>query len=323
MSAISAQPSPFGRLTRERHIEWTVNPTGQKFSFPEPSVEETSHRPVGQIWEAPSESEGVPRILSPLATHPEGARDQSPNRDAWAHPKTAQPGRRCQGVQDFALGPLAGKGREREERRSAQLPVASRYPGLGLLAGIRRVCITVKADGFVRSPQRRSYIISCTALGREVFVATEDCNACCFHLCGPARPCHLCLRDQGGHVLLWFCRPFRLGLACLPGCQMEMKAYTSDNELVGTVRQRPKLFSHLLEVCDAQGLATLLIHGSWASSRCFTEQEFQVLSSTDSVVATIWKKWPGFNEERNMDHETFGMDVGASDTIYWATEEEE
>lgn len=42
----------------------------------------------------------------------------------------------------------------------------------------------------------------------------------------------------------------------------------------------------------------------------------QVDSNIGERVGTIWKKWPGFNEERNMDHEYFGLD-GESGFVKW------
>lgn len=35
---------------------------------------------------------------------------------------------------------------------------------------------------------------------------------------------------------------------------------------------------------------------------------YQIVSNTGEKVGTIWKKWPGFNDEHNMDHEYFGLD---------------
>ncbi|KAG6931963.1 phospholipid scramblase 2-like, partial [Chelydra serpentina] len=37
-----------------------------------------------------------------------------------------------------------------------------------------------------------------------------------------------------------------------------------------------------------------------------------VTSRAGSPVAVIWKRWPGFNEDRNMDHEFFGVDISAN-----------
>ncbi|XP_075794259.1 phospholipid scramblase 2-like [Pelodiscus sinensis] len=60
------------------------------------------------------------------------------------------------------------------------------------------------------------------------------------------------------------------------------------------------------------------VRGSCMASRCSSNQEFQVTSRTGSPLAVIWKRWPGFNEDRNMDHEFFGVDIaaklGAEDT---------
>lgn len=34
----------------------------------------------------------------------------------------------------------------------------------------------------------------------------------------------------------------------------------------------------------------------------------QIVSNIGEEMGTVWKKWPGFNEEQNMDHEYFGLD---------------
>lgn len=34
----------------------------------------------------------------------------------------------------------------------------------------------------------------------------------------------------------------------------------------------------------------------------------QIVSNVGENVGTIWKKWPGFNDEHNMDHEYFGLE---------------
>lgn len=34
----------------------------------------------------------------------------------------------------------------------------------------------------------------------------------------------------------------------------------------------------------------------------------QVVSMLGESLGRIWKKWPGFNKEYNMDHEYFGLD---------------
>lgn len=33
----------------------------------------------------------------------------------------------------------------------------------------------------------------------------------------------------------------------------------------------------------------------------------QIISDIGEEVGMVWKKWPGFNEEQNMDHEYFGL----------------
>lgn len=95
------------------------------------------------------------------------------------------------------------------------------------------------------------------------------------------------------------------------------------------------MFTPLLEVCDAEGASAVRIQGSCCPCRCFTNQQFkvptegenvfyeykpknpnpnltltaqQIVSNIGEEVGAVWKKWPGFNEEQNMDHEFFGLD---------------
>ncbi|KAJ1087360.1 hypothetical protein NDU88_000536, partial [Pleurodeles waltl] len=71
------------------------------------------------------------------------------------------------------------------------------------------------------------------------------------------------------------------------------------------------LFSPLLEVCDSEGGRVMNIHGCWSATRCYADQEFQVTSLAGHSVAVIWKRWPGYNEDCNMDHDFFGLDISA------------
>ncbi|XP_028587614.2 phospholipid scramblase family member 5-like [Podarcis muralis] len=314
MSVINSQPSPFGHLTRERHIESMAKPLKWD-DGPELLAGEASQGCTSDVSATGSDSTRLQR--HPLqVVNTWGIKGYNCSTEAWMCYETAPSRTKCQGALGLPLVPPAYGGGQGGELGPSWHREAGPHPGLQLLAGAQELCITSKAErhGLVSSSQRSSYIIRGAAGERGLLLlATEECNNCCFHLCGPARPCHLCLQDEEGHVVLWFCRPFRLGLSCLRCCQMEMVAFTGDNQLIGTVRQRCGTFSHFLEVSDACGFATMKIYGSCIPRRCFSEQEFQVLSSTDSVVATIWKKWPGFKEERNMDHESFGVDLVAAD----------
>lgn len=56
--------------------------------------------------------------------------------------------------------------------------------------------------------------------------------------CGPARACTLQGFDQDRQKIFLFERPFRADMCCLGCCLMEIKAYTAQRELIGTVHQR-------------------------------------------------------------------------------------
>lgn len=98
------------------------------------------------------------------------------------------------------------------------------------------------------------------------------------------------------------------------------------------------MFTPLLEVCGSEeASARVRVQGSCCPQRCFSNQQFQVghiqaipqmnvivffykcasirflftqqiVSNMGEKLGTIWKKWPGFNVERNMDHEHFGLE---------------
>ncbi|XP_077204226.1 phospholipid scramblase 3-like [Paroedura picta] len=299
MPVIDAQPSPFGHLTRERHIESVSRPPKKKQDFLE--AEEVSPCPPARATNSPCSTWG-----------------RSCRVDAWTDSQVGALPSGCQGPPALPVGwpgcpgrlsPPHPPGVKEKEDGSCS--------GLQVLAGVRQLFITSKAElhGGSGPLARRGYVVGTAAHGRGPLLVTEEAySQCCFHLCGPNRSCHLFLQDREGRVALWFCRPFRMGLGCLGCCcPMEIRAFTGDNQLVGTVRQSCSIFSHLLEVRDACGSATMKIRGVGARCRCFTRQEFQVLSSEGHAVASIWKKWPGFQEECNMDHDFFGVDMAAAD----------
>ncbi|RXN05308.1 phospholipid scramblase family member 5-like protein [Labeo rohita] len=72
---------------------------------------------------------------------------------------------------------------------------------------------------------------------------------------------------------------------------------------------RWSMFTPYFEVCDSEGISAVRIQGSCCNTRCLSEQELQVISSIGESIGRIWKRWPGYNEECNMDHEHFGLDV--------------
>ncbi|KYO47173.1 phospholipid scramblase 2-like [Alligator mississippiensis] len=157
---------------------------------------------------------------------------------------------------------------------------------------------------------RRSYTVG-SAQVKELLVATEEADRLCLLLCGPARATCIRLQDPQGCDILRFHRPYWVGACCLGACWAEMRVFGASNQLVGSVQQRWSALSHRWEVCNARGTGTMSIQGSCATSRCSTEQEFQVTSHAGSPLAVIWKRWPGFSEDCNRDHEFFGVDISA------------
>ncbi|KAF3858363.1 hypothetical protein F7725_011564 [Dissostichus mawsoni] len=112
------------------------------------------------------------------------------------------------------------------------------------------------------------------AAGSHFLSVLETC-------CGPARACSLRGFDCQGRQVFYFERPLRVDACCLGCCLMEMRAYTPHKQLIGTVFQRWSMFTPLLEI----------------------------VSNIGEKMGSIWKKWPGFNDDYNMDHEYFGLEV--------------
>ncbi|KAF7662720.1 hypothetical protein LDENG_00227530 [Lucifuga dentata] len=169
---------------------------------------------------------------------------------------------------------------------------------LALLDMVSQIHITARPE--LQGPQcipRRIYSITTGGSRSQLFVAVE------------ARACSLQGFDCHGRQVFYFERPLRMDTCCLGCCLMEMRAYTPQKHLIGTVYQRWSMFTPLLEVYDSKGASTIRIQGSCCPCRCFSNQQFQIVSNIGEKMGTIWKKWPGFNDEHNMDHEYFGMDV--------------
>ncbi|KAI3374998.1 hypothetical protein L3Q82_021528, partial [Scortum barcoo] len=152
----------------------------------------------------------------------------------------------------------------------------------------------------------RSYLWLWKSLPKLSLLSESSCV--CLQCCGPARACSLQGFDCQGRQVFYFERPLRVDACCLGCCLMEMRAYTPQKHLIGTVCQRWSMFTPLLEVCDPEGASAIRIQGSCCPCRCFSNQQFQIVSNTGEKIGTIWKKWPGFNDEQNMDHEYFGLE---------------
>lgn len=60
----------------------------------------------------------------------------------------------------------------------------------------------------------------------------------CLQCCGPARSCSLQGFDRQARQVFLFERPLRVDACCLGCCLMEMRVYTPQRQLLGSVRQR-------------------------------------------------------------------------------------
>ncbi|XP_072266272.1 phospholipid scramblase family member 5-like [Pyxicephalus adspersus] len=278
MSVIHSQPSPFGHLQREKHIEHhTKKPKEDKIC----RCMETQHR-------------------KPSLQHEDGLRrteknGKQTNQKLNKH-RTVGSSRRggakvsCPPSQSVSSSHNINTDRELTIQRSLTVVEEldeSVCSELQILTSAQQFCITSKAK-------------------------PKDSSTLCLQLCGPARSCCLHLCDQNRQEVLKFSRPYRVDVCCLFCCLMVIRVFNSSNSLLGFVQQNWSLFSPSLSVHNSEGTRTMEIRGSWSATRCHSEQEFQVTSLEGQIVAIIWKRWPGFNEDYNMDHDVFGLDISAS-----------
>ncbi|KAG5847547.1 phospholipid scramblase family member 5 [Anguilla anguilla] len=280
MSAVTVQPLPFGRLEREKHIETLFRAFQRRLRWSaDPEVPMASHSLGGPV---------SPQLPSPDVPGLRQEREEEGHMDI---------GRGAVGVEmDIRTDGNHHTGTEKAE-------------GLALLDSINQLRITAKPE--LQGPHcvpRRTYSIA-SGTRDQLYIAVEESSCLCLQCCGPARACSLQGFDRQAQQVFLFERPLRADACCLGCCLMEMRAFNADHQLIGTVHQRWSMFTPLFEICDSDGTATIRIQGSCCPCRCYSNQEFQVVSTIGERLGRIWKKWPGFNEECNMDHEFFGLDV--------------
>ncbi|XP_029380631.1 phospholipid scramblase family member 5 [Echeneis naucrates] len=281
MSAVTNQPFPFGRLEREKHIQMIFRAFQNRC---EPSCECQTQSPAPEPQKTPSAWESNEQLSG-----------RSPGRkleNGYLQPpdKMNRPG-----VQEQNLGGAVGS------------------DFLSVLETVSHIHVSARPE--LQGPQcvpRQIYSITTGGSNSQLFVAVEESSCVCLQCCGPARACSLKGFDCQGHQVFYLERPLRLDACCFGCCLMEMRVYSPKKYLIGIIYQRWSMFTPLLEVCDSEGVNTFRIHGSCCPCRCVSNQKFQIVSTIGEKIGTIWKKWPGFNDEHNMDHEYFGLDVPPS-----------
>ncbi|XP_014840269.1 PREDICTED: phospholipid scramblase family member 5-like isoform X2 [Poecilia mexicana] len=281
MSAVTSQPPPFGPLEREKHIQGVFRAFKNR---------------CGPSCECQTQVEDVK------------SHQVAPDLESEKHSSDLRP--HGGGIQDVCMQPPAPKTPEEMEQ---DLDDEAGLQFLSALDTVRRIHVTARPD--LRGPQcvsRKIYSITTGSSKSQMFVAVEESSCMCLHFCGPARACSLQGFDYQGQQVFYFERPLRVDACCLGCCLMEMRAYSSTKHLIGTVCQRWSMFTPLLEVCDPQGASRIQIQGPCCPFRCFANQQFQIVSNIGEQMGTIWKKWPGFSNERNTDHEYFGLEVPQS-----------
>ncbi|XP_041660145.1 phospholipid scramblase 1 [Cheilinus undulatus] len=272
MSAVTNQPLPFSGLEREKHIQMIFRAFQNRC---ERSCQCHTHSPGPKPHPPPP---------------------------AWDEQLSGlNQGRKVENI--FFIQP-PGKVEEQRPGGAAGSNI------LSVLETVSHIHITARPE--LQGPQcvpRRVYSIATGGSRSQLFVAVEESSCVCLQCCGPARACTLQGFDCQGHPVFNFERPLRVDACCLGCCLMEMKAYVPQKHLIGTVYQRWSMFTPLLELCDSDGASGISIQGSCCPNRCLSNQQFQIVSSVGEKIGTIWKKWRGFNEEHNMDHEYFGLEV--------------
>ncbi|CAL9688784.1 unnamed protein product [Knipowitschia caucasica] len=197
-----------------------------------------------------------------------------------------------------------------ENKNKQTLPLVVQGKDLSIFDLVEQFHINARPE--LQGPQcvpRRVYSISANSNKLDLLVAIEESSCLCLQCCGPARACSLKGIDHEGRQIFYFERPFRMDSCCFGCCLMEMRVYTGQKQLIGTVCQRWSMLTPLLEVCDASGVAMLRLQGPCCPCRCLSNQEFQIMANTGDKIGMIWKKWPGFTHQQNMDHDYFGLNV--------------
>uniref|UniRef100_A0A1A8IX36 Phospholipid scramblase n=1 Tax=Nothobranchius kuhntae TaxID=321403 RepID=A0A1A8IX36_NOTKU len=281
MSAVTNQPHPFARLEREKHIQMIFRAFNNQCG---PSCECQARSPGSKFHRVLPDSESKHQLS-----------DLTPQRE----------------LKDFHIPPPEAP--KKLSMMEEKLEDGSELDSISALETVSQIHITAKPD--LQGPQcvsRKIYSIATGGSKSQLFVGVEESSCICLLCCGPARPCSMKGIDCKGRQVFYFERPLRVDACCTGCCLMEMRAYSSQKHLIGTVYQRWSMFTPLLEVCDSDGASIVRIQGSCCPWRCFSNQQFQIVSNIGEQVGTIWKKWPGFNVGHNMDHEYFGLEVHLS-----------
>ncbi|KAM8851248.1 phospholipid scramblase 2 isoform 2-T3 [Spinachia spinachia] len=278
MSVVTNQPLPFGQLEREKHIQMVSTAVGKGCG---PSCECTTNSPGPKHQQKPADCESDQQL--------QGLAPERGTKNGYTQPP-------C---------------------KVGQLGVEAQDPGCAEGSHFMSVLETVSQIHVIARPQLQGpqcvpkiYSITAGSSRSPLFVAVEESSCLCLQCCGPARACSLQGFDSQGRQVFYFERPLRVDACCLGCCLMEMRAYTPQKRLFGTVCQRWSMFTPLLEVRGSEEASTrVTVQGPWCPQRCFCNQQFQIVSNIGEKLGTIWKKWPGFNVDRNMDHEHFGLEV--------------
>ncbi|XP_063297788.1 uncharacterized protein LOC134586222 [Pelobates fuscus] len=228
MSVTRAQPSPFGQLRREKHIDHIFRiSTDEKMVCS--CLEVRPVQTFNQYNDFTSQEEKHEKHKNEKLTRPKNiTRKETTQVTTSASPSD----------KSSEIRPMGDKPRIQRMLTAVEELDESTSSELQILAGDKQFFITskVKPQGLRCQPERL-YIIS-TRTAKQLLVATEDSSFLCFHLCGPARSCSLQLCDQNREEVLRFCRPYRMDVCCLFCCLMVIRVFSSTNSPIGSVQQR-------------------------------------------------------------------------------------
>uniref|UniRef100_A0A3P9MDC9 Phospholipid scramblase n=1 Tax=Oryzias latipes TaxID=8090 RepID=A0A3P9MDC9_ORYLA len=265
MSVVMDQPFSFGKLERQKPIQMISG------SF------ENRCRP------------SCSRQVQPL-----GQNSHQAPRDRESEDQLSQMGMHRSSVKTSRV-----QGEVEEQRSAAGRQFLSFLDTVLCCKGIALIFLSVFS--FTVGPHcvsRNIYSISMGDSRSQLFATVEESSCVCLHCCGPARACSLEGVDCKRRQVFYFERPLRVDACGLGCCLMEIRAYLPQKLIIGTVGQRWSMFTPLLEVCDSEGSSTIRIQGSCCPGHCFSDQEFQIVSSIGEPIG-----------KHNMDHDCFALEV--------------
>lgn len=251
MSVVTNQPRPFGPLEREKHIQMIFrafqNRCAPSFGCPSRSPEHRAQESEKHFSGlAPERKPEKGHLQLPVKPNRAGVEELRPGAGTGSDftsiletvsrfHVTARPelqGKTCacvfQPEADVSL--LVTLHRCRSSVCSQE----------DLQHCCRRHQVTVSSGCGRYQQNKHSYHLDVEFVFQCILSALllSESSCVCLQCCGPARACTLQGFDTQGHQVFYFERPLRVDSCCFGCCLMEMRAYTPQKLLIGTVCQR-------------------------------------------------------------------------------------